>query len=190
MYCRVRCSSQSIPNSHTRNSTDRQANSFKTYHNTIIIFLLSFHTSNTFLLQTAHVTLNSKPALLLGIYYKSYSRGDATQLFNCGINTRATGGGDAVSRGAVASSNLPRTTKAKLVFLRPADHRRAEIAQVDPEVLPAAELRTRARKLQERCPSARARAPRQKGAQPDHRIRRRQLDGVKLACARKAKAAR
>ena len=65
-----------------------------------------------------------------------------------------------------------------------------EIAQVDPEVLPAAELRARARKLQERCPGARARAPRQKGAQPDRRIRRHQRDGVKLACARKAKAAR
>ena len=79
---------------------------------------------------------------------------------------------------------------AKLVFLQPADHRRAEIAQVDPEVLPAAEVRTRARTLQEPCPGARARAPRQKGAQPDRRICRHKLDGVKLACARKAKAAR
>ncbi len=75
------------------------------------------------------------------------------------------------------------------MFLQPADHRRAEIAQVDPEVLPAVELRARARKLQERCPGACTRVPRQKGAQPDRRIRRHQLDGVKLACARKAKAA-
>ena len=79
-YRRVRCSSQSIPNSHIRNSTDRLANSFKTYHNTIIIFHLSFHTSNTyFSLQAAYVTLNSNPGLLLGIYYKFYGRGDADQ---------------------------------------------------------------------------------------------------------------
>ncbi len=58
-----------------------------------------------------------------------------------------------------------------------------EIAQVDPEVLPVAELRARARKLQERCPGARAQAPRQKGAQPDRRIRQHQLDGIKLAKA-------
>jgi len=56
-------------------------------------------------------------------------------------------------------------------------------------VLLAAESRGRARTFQERCPGARARAPRQKGAQTGHRINGHQLDGVKLACARKAKAA-
>ena len=76
------------------------------------------------------------------------------------------------------------------MFSLPADHQRADIAQVDPKVLPAAELRARARKLQERCPGARARAPRQKGAQPDRPICQHQLDGVALACARKQKQAR
>ena len=93
------------------------------------------------------------------------------------------------SRGA--SQELRRTTKAKLAVLLPADHRRAEIAPSDPEVQLAAEVRARARTrtLQERCPGTRARAPCQKGAQPDRRIRRHKLDGAKLACARKAKAA-
>ena len=38
------------------------------------------------------------------------------------------------------------------------------------EVQLAAEVRARARTLQERCPGARARAPRQKGAQTDRRL--------------------
>jgi hypothetical protein len=81
------------------------------------------------------------------------------------------------------SQELRRTTKAKLAVLLPADHRCAEIAPSDPEVQLAAEVRARARTLQERCPSARARAPRQKGAQSYRRLSRYQLDGVKLACA-------
>jgi hypothetical protein len=90
----------------------------------------------------------------------------------------------------VARASLPRTTKAKLVFLLPADHRLAEIAPVDPEALLVAELHAQARKLQEQCPGARARAPRQKGAQPDRRIHQHQLDGVALACTGKQKQAR
>jgi hypothetical protein len=78
---------------------------------------------------------------------------------------------------------LRRTTKAKLAVLLPADHRRAEIAQSDPEVPLAAEVRARARTLQEQCPGTRARARRQKEAQSDRRLSRYQLDGVKLACA-------
>ena len=77
------------------------------------------------------------------------------------------------------SQELRKTTKAKLAGLLPADHRRAEIAPSDPEVQLAAEVRARACTLQERCPGARARAPRQKGAQPDRRLSRYQLDGVK-----------
>ena len=72
------------------------------------------------------------------------------------------------SRGA--SQELRRTTKAKLAVLLPADHRRAEIAPSDPQVQLAAEVRARARTLQEQCPGARARAPRQKGAQTDRRL--------------------
>ena len=82
------------------------------------------------------------------------------------------------------SQELRRTTKAKLAVLLPADHRRAEIAPSVPEVKLAAEVRARARTLQERCPGARARAPRQKGAQTGHQIDGHQLDGVKLARAR------
>jgi len=96
-YCRVRYSSQSILNSHVWNSTDRHATSFKHSYNTLIIFLIFIfilHTSNTYFWpQAAYVTLNSNPALLLGIYYKSYSRRDATQFFYWGIYTRATVGG-------------------------------------------------------------------------------------------------
>ena len=68
-YRQVRFSSQSIPNSNVQNSTDRHANSFRTYLNHIINFSFIIpHKSNTnFSLQTAYVTLNSKPALLLGI---------------------------------------------------------------------------------------------------------------------------
>ena len=66
----------------------------------------------------------------------------------------------------------------------PADHQRAEIAQVDPEVLLTAELCGRARTLHERSPGARAQAPRQRGVQSGRRIQRLQLDGVELACAR------
>ena len=71
-----------------------------------------------------------------------------------------TDGRAAIIKRSSRKSNLPRTTKAKLVFSQPANHGRAEIAQVDPKVLPAAELRARAHNLQERCPGARARAPR------------------------------
>ncbi len=77
----------------------------------------------------------------------------------------------------------PRTTKAKLAFFAPADHRRAEIAKGDPEVLPASELCAQAHKHRDRCPGARARAPRQKGAQTGRRQDRPQLDGGKLVCA-------
>jgi hypothetical protein len=48
--------------------------------------------------------------------------------------------------------------------LLPADHRRAEIAPSYPEVQLTAEVRAWARTLQERRPSERAQAPRQKGA--------------------------
>ena len=78
---------------------------------------------------------------------------------------------------------LRRTTKAKLAVLLPADQRCVEIAPSDSKVQLAAEVRARACTLQERCPDARARAPRQKGAQPDRRLSQYQLDGVKLACA-------
>ena len=80
--------------------------------------------------------------------------------------------------------SLPGTTKAKLVWLSPADHRRADIAPEDPQVLLAAESRGPARTFQEQYPGARARAPRQKGAQTGRQIGWRQLDGVKLARAR------
>ena len=94
--------------------------------------------------------MNSNPALLRGIQYKNYRRGEADQ--------------------EELSQELRRTTKAKLAVLLPADHRRAEIAPSDPEVQLAAEVRARARTLQERCPGVRARAPRQKGAQTDRRL--------------------
>ena len=104
-----------------------------------------------------------KPALLLGIHYKIYSRGDADQ--------------------EEPSQELRWTTKAKLAVLLPADHQHAEIAPSDPEVQLAEEVSAQARTLQERCPGACARATRQKGAQSDRRLSRYQLDGVKLACA-------
>ena len=86
--------------------------------------------------------------------------------------------------------SLPGTTKAKLVFSLPADHRGVEIAQEDPEVPLAVESSLRARKLQKQCPGMCVRALHQKGAQPDCRSRQYQLDGVELACASYAKAAR
>jgi hypothetical protein len=73
--------------------------------------------------------------------------------------------------------------QTQLAVLLPADHRHVEIAPSDPEVQLAAEVHVRARTLQERCPGACARAPRQKGAQSDRRLSRYQLDGVNLACA-------
>jgi hypothetical protein len=54
----------------------------------------------------------------------------------------------------------------------------------DPEALLAAESDPRGRKLEEQARGARARAPRQKGAQTGHQIDGHQLDGVKLARAR------
>ena len=72
----------------------------------------------------------------------------------------------------------------------PADHRGAGIAQEDPEVPLAAEPSLQARTLQEQCPGTCARELHQKGAQPDYRSCRYQLDGVELACASYAKAAR
>ncbi len=44
---------------------------------------------------------------------------------------------------------LPRTTKAMLASLLPANHRRVEIAQEDPKVRLTAESRGRTRTLQE-----------------------------------------
>ena len=86
--------------------------------------------------------------------------------------------------------SLPGTTKAKLVFSLPADHRGVEIAQEDPEVPLAVESSLQARKLQKQCPGTCVRALHQKGAQPDCRSCQYQLDGVELACASYAKAAR
>jgi len=87
--------------------------------------------------------------------------------------------------------SLPGTTKAKLVFSLPADHRGAEIAQEDPEVPRlAVESSLRARTLQEQCPGTCVRALHQKGAQPDCWSHQYQLDGVELACTSYAKAAR
>ena len=86
--------------------------------------------------------------------------------------------------------SLPGTTKAKLVFSLPADHRGVEIAQEDPEVPLAVESSLQARKLQKQCPGTCVRALHQKGAQPDCRSRQYQLDGIELACASYAKAAR
>jgi len=54
----------------------------------------------------------------------------------------------------------------------------------------AAESSLQARTLQEQCPGTCARELHQKGAQPDCRSCRYQLDGVELACASYAKAAR
>ena len=70
-----------------------------TFHlNVVIIFLIFIiilHTPNTYFWpQAAYVTLNSNPALLLGICYKSYSRRVATLFFYWGIYTRATVGGE------------------------------------------------------------------------------------------------
>ena len=56
-------------------------------------------------------------------------------------------------------------------------------------MLLAAESRGRARTFQEQCPGVRALAPRLKGAQTGHLIDGHQLDGVKLARTRYAKAA-
>ena len=64
-----------------------------------------------------------------------------------------------------------------------------EIAKEDLEVRLAAELSQQARSLQEQCPGTGTQAPHQKGAQPDCRICRYQLDGIELACASYAKAA-
>jgi hypothetical protein len=47
------------------------------------------------------------------------------------------------------SRELRKTTKAKLAVLLPTYHRHAEIAPSDPEVQLAAEVRARARTLQE-----------------------------------------
>jgi hypothetical protein len=80
--------------------------------------------------------------------------------------------------------SLPGTTKAKLVSPQPANHQRMDIAQEDPKVQLEAELRGPACTLQEQCPGARAWALHKMGAQPGRRIRRHQLDGIKLACAR------
>ena len=118
----------------------------------------------------AQDTLNSKPSFYQGVSTKIPTDGRA-----------------AIFKRSSRESKPSRTTKAKLEFSQPANHRRPEICQMDPEVLPAAELCVRACKLQEGCPCARAKAPRQKGAQPDRRICRHQLDGVALACAGKQK---
>ncbi len=94
--------------------------------------------------------MNSKLALLWGIQYKNYCRGEADQ--------------------EELSQELRRTTKAKLAVLLPADHQHVEIAPSDPKVQLAAEVCVRARTPQEQCPGVHAQAPRQKGAQPDRRL--------------------
>ncbi len=70
-----------------------------------------------------------------------------------------------------------------------ANHRRQLIPTRTPEVGVAAELSLRACTLRERYPGARARAPRQKGAHTERRLRPRRMDDGALADTNKAEAA-
>ncbi len=70
-----------------------------------------------------------------------------------------------------------------------ADHCRRLIPRGTPEARVAAELSVRARTLRELYPSARAQAPRQKGAHIEPRPRPRRMEDGALADANKAKAA-